>query len=170
MVAQPVRTKDDDCARERRSMRGIAELQAASQEANLPQDCVSMPPISVRSSRHQANHGGSSPRRLDRFPHPMPDLPAVGRIHEDGGRPPILQEAVLISSEVPGALRVVVGRARVKVEGKLAVQDVEEPLGCRPLVRARGEVHGERTGGSGIWWNSCGVGFRWSRASSLLKL
>lgn len=143
-IVPVARTEDHDRAGKRSALLGLTELQAAAEETDFTVNGMGVPPRGVRSGGNQAHDGCAGPRRFERLTHPMANLAAIGRVHEHGLPRPALGQSVLRAGEMAGAARVGGGRAGIKREAKLPVQQLEEPVRCRPFIRARREVDGER--------------------------
>ena len=75
-------SEDDNRAGKRRRVHGLAELEPASQIANLSPHGVPMPPFGVCPCRHQAHDRGALLGGLKRLLHPPFDLSTVGFIQQ----------------------------------------------------------------------------------------
>src|SRR5262249_19730841 len=79
--------------------------------------------------------------------HPKPNVPTVGRIHENSFLAPRLSQTVDGLGEIAAALGICLGCARVERERtKFLIQLIKNHLRRGPLIRPRGKVDGRRHG------------------------
>lgn len=83
-----------------------------------------MKPAGVGASVNEQNDECASLRGVMAFLGPCPDLAAVGRIAEHTMLPPVLIEAVILAGEKVFTFVIVVSRACIKREMKLAIEHV----------------------------------------------
>jgi len=136
--------EDHDRAGEGRTLRRLPELQPASEEADFAADRIRVPPGRIRPGGHQADDRRPGLGGFKGLAHPLPNLAAIGGIHENHVPRPVLRQAVLTAREVTGAAGVGVGAARVEAESEFLVQQTEQPVRRRPLIRARREMDRQR--------------------------
>jgi len=120
------RPEYDDGARKWRTVRGLAEPDAAAEVTDgLGLRHIVVPPCRIGARGDERDDGRAGLRAFIRFRYPAADLTAVWRIHPTCANP-IMREAVVGRRIERATLRVLRDRANVERETKLGVERREQ--------------------------------------------